>query len=188
MARSLSANMQTEVVAKMLSPIFLVKAEFDSGNINLWTGIGNIVFNGDTYVGAGSLIGMTSVVEATNIEANGVNFTLRAIPSDLISIALSENYQGRFVSCYFGCLNGASLITDPYLLFKGRADVLEITDAGSTSTLTMRCENLLIDLRRKKTRRYTDEDQKVYYPDDFGLEFVDSLQDREIFWGKASPM
>lgn len=188
MARSLTAGMITEVTAKALSPILLMKAEFDSGALRLWTGLGNLTYNAEVYVGAGGMIGVSPVTESLNTQANGVDFALRGIPNDLIALALSENYQGRFVSCWFACLDASgALISSPYLLFKGRMDVLEILEAGDTSTLTMRCENLLIDLQRVKSRRYTDEDQKAMFPNDKGLEFVVQLQDREIIWGAATP-
>lgn len=188
MARSLSAGMITEVTAKSLSPILLMKAEFDSGDLNLWTGIGSLTYNGDTYVGAGNLIGVSAVKESIGVEAHGVNFSLSGLPTSLISLALTEDYQGRAASCWFAALDSAgALVSSPYLLFKGRMDVLEILEGGETATLTMRCENLLIDFRRQKTRRYSDDDQKEAYSTDRGLEFVDQMQDREIIWGVKTP-
>ena len=188
MARSLSAGMITEVTAKSLSPIVLLKAEFDSGDLNLWTGIGNLSYGGDTYTGAGNLLGISTITESVNLEANGVNFTISGIPSSIISTALSEDYQGRNISCYFACLDSSgALVSSPYLLFKGRMDVLEITESGESASVTVRAENALIDFRRIKERRFTDKDQKAVYSTDKGLEYIDQLPDREIIWGRASP-
>lgn len=188
MARSLSAGMITEVTAKTLSPILLMKAEFDSGDLLLWTGVGSITYNSDSYTGAGGMINVSPITESVNTQANGVEFALRGIPNDLIALALSEQYQGRFITCWFACLDtSGAIVSSPYQLFKGRMDVLEILEAGETSTLTMRCENLLIDLQRIKVRRYTDEDQKALYAGDRGCEFVTQLQDRELIWGTATP-
>lgn len=188
MARSLTAGMITEVTGRSLSPLLLIKAEFDSADLNLWTGIGSISYGGDTYIGVGNLLGMTAFIETNKVEANGLSITLTGINSSIISTALGEDYQGRFISCFFACLNSSgALISDPYLLFRGRMDVMEILEAGETTSVTMRCENLLVDFRRRKIRRYTDEDQKTYNPSDKGLEYVDQIQDREIIWGKKSP-
>lgn len=188
MARSLSAGMVTEVQAKTLSPIILVKAEFDAGNLTFWSGVGSLSYGGDTYIGAGNFLAISPVVESVNVEANGVNITLAGLPTSLIATALAEDYQGRYISAYFACLDASgALIADPYKYFGGRMDVMEIFDAGETATITIRSENLLIDFRRKKTHRYTDEDQKAVYTGDRGLEFVDQMQDRELIWGKATP-
>ncbi len=39
-------------------------------------------------------------------------------------------------------------------------DVMTITEAGDSSTISIACENKLIALERSKERRYTPEDQK----------------------------
>ncbi len=188
MARTLTAGMITEVTGKSLSPIIILKAEFDSADLNLWTGIGNLVYNGDTYLGAGNFLGVSRVTESINLEANGVNFSLSGLPSSFISLALTESYQGRKITAWFACIDSSgALVSDPYLLFKGRMDVLEIMDSGETASFTIRAESILIDFRRTKVRRFTDEDQKASYPTDKGLEYVDQLQDREFIWGRASP-
>ena len=44
--------------------------------------------------------------------------------------------------------------------------------------------NVLIDLNRSRVRRYTNEDQQIDYPTDVGFEYVQSLQDFEIKWGR----
>jgi hypothetical protein len=40
----------------------------------------------------------------------------------------------------------------------------------------------LIIGRRRKIRRYTDEDQRAVYPSDKGLSLINQLQDKEIVW------
>lgn len=188
MARSLTAGIITEVTAKQLSPIMLVKAAFDSGDLNLWTGGGSIVYNGDTYVGAGNLLSISGVTESTNLQADNVTFTLSSIPASNLSLALNENYQGRKISCWFGCLNASgALVSSPFLLFKGRMDIMALIEGGPTCTLGMVCENILIDFGRPKTRLYTNEDQLALYPNDTALKYIIQLQDKELIWGRANP-
>ena len=185
MSRGLTNDLITEVTARQLRPIILLKAEFDSGDLLLWSGIGSITYDGDIYTGAGNLINISEIGETTNIEAQGATFVLSGIPSSLLSIALNEPYQGRPITCFFGCLDGnGALIADPVILFKGTADVVQIDETGETCTIGLQAENRLIDLKRAKPRRYTPEDQKQEYPADRGLDFVASLQEKEIIWGK----
>lgn len=187
MSRSLTSGMVTQVTATALRPIMLFKAAFDSGNLLLWSGVGSIVYNGDTYTGAGDLLGVKSIAEANTIEAVGVDVQLSGLPSALIATALTEDYQGRTAYIYFACLTDAgAIVADPYQIFKGRMDVLEISENSATAVLTMHCENRLIDLQRSKERRYTPEDQKAFYPTDTGLDFVAALQDKQITWGQNS--
>ena len=67
MTRSLTAGMVTEATAPSLRPILLVKIAFDSGDLNLWTGIGDLVFSGDTYTGAGDLLAFSPVEESDDL-------------------------------------------------------------------------------------------------------------------------
>lgn len=187
MSRDLSPDMITEVTALQLRPCILFKAEFDSGDVMLWTGLGQITWNGDLYEGAGNLIGVNEVNEVIDVEAQGSTIVLSGIPSGFIEIALDEPYQGRPVTVYFGTIApDGTLIADPIILYKGRIDVMQISEDGTSSTIAIACESRLIDLRRVKVRRYTTEDQKTTYPNDRGLEFVPALQEKEIIWGKKS--
>jgi hypothetical protein len=184
MARDLTAGMITEVDASSLRPIFLIKAEFDSGDLRFWTGYGNITYDSETYVGSGQLLEIQQISETQELVANSVDVVLNGVPSSLVSTALSEDYQGRPLSIWFGALdeNGA-IVADPYLVFKGQMDVMEINDDGETATIAVTNESSLIGLRDNKERRYTDEDQKAEYPNDRGFEFVALSQDVELDWG-----
>ena len=65
-------------------------------------------------------------------------------------------------------------------------DVMTITEAGDSSTISIACENKLIALERSKERRYTPEDQKIDFPNDKGFEFVADTSKQEIIWGGRS--
>jgi len=49
-------------------------------------------------------------------------------------------------------------------------------------------ENKLVDFRRPRETRYTHEEQQNLYPvspPDLGLEFVNAIQEKQIYWGDA---
>lgn len=86
---------------------------------------------------------------------------------------------------FLGVLNDSgAVVSDPYLLFSGRMDLMNIDDGGETCIISISAESRLIDLDRTRERRYTSEDQKIDFPNDKGLEFVADLQDKEIVWGR----
>jgi hypothetical protein len=186
MSRDIDALTVSQLEASQLSPILMLKAEFPSGTVYFWTGIGTLTWDGNDYVGAGNLLGVSSVEETMGIEAKGATFTLTGISSSILSLALSEEYQNQPITCWKATLDDAgALIGDPFIVFKGKMDVLQIDESGESATLSMQCENRLIDLNRTKLRRYTPDDQKVLYPNDRGLDFVASLQEKELAWGIA---
>ena len=61
---------------------------------------------------------------------------------------------------------------------------MNIQDGADTATIELKVENKLVDLERARVARFTSGYQKSVYPNDKGLDFVESLQDREIFWGR----
>ncbi len=183
MSRDLTSDIITEVTATQLNPIMLFEFLFDSSTVRFWTGLGDIVFGGNTYAGAGQIVGISDYEEQQNLEARGVTFTASGIPSSILAVALAEPYQGRVCRAYFGALTEAgALIADPYLMFSGFMDVMEIVENGETSTINISAENKMITLTRSKERRYTPEDQRQRYPGDLGMDFVPTLQDKEIVW------
>lgn len=179
------------------------------GPLYMWSGYGNITINGKLYLGAGQIMNISSVEETTEMEAKGASITVTGIPSSFLSIALQEPYQGRECRIYFGMIvQEKSIVTQDddnivsqdvlqfitqsgvsaeYLeIFSGELDQMNISESGDTATISVTAENILIKLERPVVRRFTEEDQKTRYPADKGLEFVNALQDREIYWGRKS--
>ena len=76
--------------------IFLaVKAEFDTDDIRVWTGIDDITINSQTYTGAGTLLSIGNVEENLELSSSSLNVSLSAMDNTVLSYALSENYQNR---------------------------------------------------------------------------------------------
>lgn len=184
MTRSLGTNFTNALSADALNPFFAVKMDFAGGAVNLWGGYGNITIDGETYAGSADFLTISEIDETSEIKATGINVTLSGVPSALVSAALTDNYQGRDITVYFGTLTDAGAINNtPYVLFRGKMDVMSIQESGEQATINITGESRLIDLEIARERRYTSEDQKIDFPDDKGLEFVADLQDKQIIWG-----
>lgn len=183
--RSLSNDMTTQVSASQLSPIILANLGF-STPVSLWSGYGTITYNGTGYLGVGTLGTISPVEETTDLAARGITMQLSGVPTAMIAIALTENYQGRTCSVLFGAMaSDGALVSTPITIFSGRMDVMSINDDGQNATIGMTAENKLVDFRRPREVRYTDEEQKTLYPTDRGLEFVNAIQEKQIYWGNA---
>ena len=102
----------------------------------------------------------------------------------MVSDALLQNYQGQNANIYFGTLANGQLTQQPYLLFSGKMDVMNVVQQAENSAITIQCEKYLAELRRSKVGRYTDQDQQSRFAGDTSLRFVDAIQqDKEILWG-----
>lgn len=186
MSRSLTSGMQTAVTADLVRPITLVQCAFDSGNLNLWSGIGDLTVDSVDYVGAGSLLSIGEITESSELSANGITVTLSGVTSPLITKARDEDYQGRELKVLLGAMDASNgVISDPVVIFSGFMDVMVINESGETATIQVTVENRLIEFEKTRIRRYTAEDQKIEYPNDKGLEFVAEMAEKEIVWGRS---
>jgi hypothetical protein len=184
MARDLTSAFISEITAGGLAPIGLIRAYFDSGTLNLWTGIGDLVYNGVTYIGIISILSISEVQETKNLQANGLNIQLSGLDETILDIAEDEPYSGRSLEFYMACLDSSgNVVADPYLFFEGFMDVMKWKDDGRTITIDVSVENVLISLERALDTKYTPEDQKRDYPTDTFFDFIADIQNKEVTWG-----
>ena len=78
-----------------------VKAEFDSGDVRVWTGTDDLSINSETYTGAGELLAISETQENIDLSSQGISISLNGMDSTVLNIALTENYQNRFVTIFF---------------------------------------------------------------------------------------
>lgn len=185
--RSLSSGMVTEVTATQLAPILLANLQF-STPVYLWTGYGSIYYNSVTYLGIGTFGSVSPVEETTDLAARGIRMKLSGVPTANISLALTEDYQGRDCSILFAAMSptAGTLVASPVTIFSGRMDVMQISDDGQMADITMTSESRLMDFKRPREIRYTDEEQQNLFSGDVGLEFVTDIQEKTIYWGNPS--
>jgi len=186
MSRTLSAEMQAVAASDIVRPIFLVDLLFDNNPVYLWSGVGNLSFNSQTYLGAGDLLSIGQVSENAELAANGITVSLSGANQSLVEKARDEDYQGRELILRLGAFDdNGDLISSPVILFSGFMDVMKIDDSGDDASIGVSAENKLIAFERTKIRRYTNEDQKIDYPNDKGFEFISKIQEMDIVWGRA---
>ncbi len=249
MSRDIGTDLTSALEDSVIYPFFAIELLFDGDNaLRLWSGERVLFYEGKDWIGTGSLLNIDLVEETSEIAAKGANVSLSGVPSEVLSLALSEPYQGRKANIYFGMFDstsgeviteglepafllnfstggsylsgpeykagiqglGPSLIANPttseYLfgedetvsitgvniiemseIFTGYMDTMDINEGADSSTVSLSIENKLIDLERPRTARYTSSFQKSRFAGDKGLEFVEDLQDKEVYWGKSKP-
>lgn len=179
----------------VVRPVLLLRGEFSGGPLRLWNGYGDITPNapsvplihGQTYTGAGTVLGVSPVESAMSLESRRVEFSLEGISSELIAVALVEDYRGRPVWAWMSATDaqGTWLFT-PRIVFAGRMDVMRHEDFGETANFVLTAETRMADVRRVRERRWTDGDQRDAWPDDASLVYVARLQNKVVYWGRKS--
>jgi len=188
MSRDLTSATITNISEATVYPFFAIELNFDSEILRLWTGQGTLTLPDTTqWIGTGTLLDISAIEETAEMAVRGATLTLSGVPSEILSLALSEPYQGRVCNIYFGTFTGGDLTTAPSnfdQIFSGYMDQMNIQDGPETATIELKVENKLVDLERARVARFTSGYQKSIYPSDKGFDFVESLQDRELFWGR----
>ena len=87
-------------VAQNKSPIVFYEGEFNSGTVNLWTGLGDIDWDSKTWIGTGNLFTITPLEDATDIRATGITVSLNGMSSEIVSIVLQETVNNSLLK-YF---------------------------------------------------------------------------------------
>ena len=164
-----------------------VKAEFDSGDVRVWSGVDDLTINSETYTGAGDLLAIGEIEEDIDLSSKGISISLSGMDTTVLNIAFSESFQNRFVTIFLGyVMGGTNEVAGVVTLFKGRITTLTVNDNPAGATISIDAESRLIDLERPSNLRYTKESQNFLHSGDTGFNRIASIQDKEIIWGKSS--
>ena len=169
--------------------IFLSSAvdlDFDSGNVRLWGGIGDLTLEGNDFTGAGNLLTISDISDETDLKTTGVTLSLSGMDTTVLNLALTENYVNRPIKLYLVFLAGGSNeLAGSLVTFSGRMQSMTIGDDPDNGiVITLSAENRLIDLQRPCNLRYTNSSQQFVQSGDTSFRYVAQMEDLEIVWGK----
>lgn len=182
MSRTVPSAIVTALSQPDVKPFYAVEALFSSGAVRFWTGYGERVIEGNTYLGAGELLKISGLEEVSDMSAKSASVTLSGIPGSIISLALQEPYQNRPCRILFGVTD----VDDIVEVFSGTVDEMPIDDGPETGTIIAKIESKWVRLGRANIQRYTSESQKSRYPTDTFFDWVADLQDKDTLWGRSS--
>tara|TARA_R110000764_G_scaffold222_5_gene1020 strand:+ start:1365 stop:1916 length:552 start_codon:yes stop_codon:yes gene_type:complete len=181
MTRTVPAALLTALSQPEVHPFYAVEMMFDSAPVRFWTGYGDRTIGADTYLGAGSLIGISGLEEVNDLSAKNINLTLSGVPQNLVSLALQEPYQRRTCKVYFGTTD----TTTPIEVFSGLMNTMSIEDGGGSSVITLTVESKLVRLDKASNWRYTEANHQSRHAGDTFFSYVADLQDKDILWGRV---
>ncbi|MDG4650121.1 hypothetical protein P6F26_16860 [Roseibacterium sp. SDUM158017] len=186
MARPMTVAAAAALAEGDVRPVLLFEGVFSEGALRLATGPEDVAFGGETFTANGVFVGISPPEESASVEAAGWGVVLSGIPSAQVSNALQAARRGKTGKVWLGFRDAAgALIEDPFALAEGRLDVPSIADDGETSTITIGYEGHLRDMTRPHEVRYTHEEQQRLFPGDLGFEYVTSVVDKQITWGRG---
>lgn len=192
MTRTVTGTIDYATTQEHVSMCHLVELYLLSGTVYVTDAPHNIVWGANTYIGVGAMGMIKHAAETDQIEATPLRFTLAGPIGSFLSIALNEKVLNRDVRVYVAFFsNNGVLYNDPVLEWRGRGDVMSVTDQdsdleGGESIISFTAESRYATMLRPKKRIHNNEDQQIDHPGDRFYEFQAALINRELVWPAAS--
>lgn len=186
--RTVGASVATMLASEHVSMCLLIEADLTTP-LYLATLGEDITYNAKTYIGIGGA-GQIGVIEESAQELKPISFTLSAVPSTRISLALSEYVQGDAVRIYTMFFNPSTYaVLETRLRWQGRIDTMHIEEDGDNprhSKLIVTAESAAIDLLRPSGRMFSDADQQLVSAGDTFFKYTAQQAEKPIVWPAAS--
>jgi len=108
MPRSITPAMLAALSAGYLRPALFAAVTFHNETVYVWTGVGSIVFQGNTYLGVGSLGSCSTIEEVGTVTAKGLTLTLSGLNPQLLNDVLGDYRVGLPCFVYLGLFTTAN--------------------------------------------------------------------------------
>jgi hypothetical protein len=189
MSRGLTSTEQSLVAASHRISIALVELNFRSGTLRLAMSPWDISDGTNVWVATGALLRIDPPRESAS-STEGLQFTMSGLVQTILTLADTENYQGRLVRLLKAHVDpntnqiassGGSPIP-PKEWFIGRMRRMNTEDLNSRVTVTLVAEHYEAELGRANPVRMNDANQQRRAPGDRGFEFVEEMTEIKLSW------
>lgn len=168
-----TAEFIAELSEQAVSSVFFIEIEFGNqsdGNDRIdyyCTASAPIEWDGHTWQGVGSILNVEPIQESDDLTAHGLKFVISGLTATSAEGFLTDEYQGRPCTCYFGLLDENGVVNTPEIEFKGRMDapVRVIGDDGSIG-IAIPIESRMVRWGVPSGARFTHEEHIRLHPDD----------------------
>lgn len=164
---------------------FLVYLDFPGGAVRLWTGVGSLSYDSETWLGAGHLGSIDKVADSLEKDDIGVELTLDYLDDDLRNEVVTNDPIGADASIYMALMASDGTVSEAYEIFPGFIDEITILDAGQSGAIKVRLASELARMARPLSFNLTDAHQQTLFPGDKGCEYA-ARMNQPILWGRKT--
>lgn len=155
--------------------LVFAKLDFPSGTIRAHSGVGPREYNGETYLGVGSLASVSALKESAGTSANRITFSIKHNDPALFAAVINDNPVGRLCELHLIKLDTDRRIIGGTLLFSGEiADY--VLEKGNPYTISVTASDWFeVWGRPVQNSKWTDESQKELHPGDLFFNQVERV-------------
>ncbi len=161
----------------------LAEIDHPDALVHYWTGIGPMVYAGDTYTGLGRMGNIAPVGQISSMQIQELQFTFSGIPIDRATW-LSDNIRNRSALAWLAAFDERGEVIDnpmPIVNALLNYQQFKIDDDG-TASIILYAQTGFYSLERAIDEVWSTEDQQQRYPDDVGLDMIYLLRTRQTKW------
>lgn len=180
----LQASNRTESAKEHAALFVAVSLAFPSGTLRFWSGLGDLSFGGNSWVGAGDIGKIDVKTEHARLVAETRTYSITGVNPLLASENDIDNCFGRDLTEYMGFLDvqlGVP-VTTPEITWEGRMGVVKRV-FGQAPVIEVNAEHRLALIDQADSWRYTHEHQQQFYAGDLGFREASSVDTTEVLWG-----
>ena len=187
MTRSLTSAVKTELATNDIRPVHLITLGFGTP-VNItdcsFSLTSSVSGSSVTYNASDFILGISNHTEETDITKSSVSLVLSGADQTFISTVIGENVVNDSVDIFRGFLNDSNaLISDPFLLYRGKIDSFDISEGDKESTVGLRIVSNWADFEKKNGRKTNNTSQQRFFSADVGMDFA-SQTVQDIKWGR----
>ncbi len=189
--RDVTTAQANALAAKVKYVGLLCEVDYSPTPVRVWTGRGNITWDGKTWAGIGRLGGISAIQEKVGARAGNMTLKINGVPSENLESALADTSQGREVKIWaatFTVAGGVWTIIDaPVLLQWGETDVHEIIEDDGSNSIEVSVPTMLARIALLQVLRYNNADQQRLFPGDRFFEFTEQVANQTLYWPYPEP-
>ena len=161
---------------------FAVKITRPDEDVRAHTGIGELVINGELYLGLGNLGSISSAKQDGGTSPQDINLSLSLMDSSMLAMALNEQMVNSPVEVMMGVFADDGTIEAVDILFAGSITGVSAV-VGDENQVTYTCSSELYEWDRVPPNRYTDESHSQRNGGDRFFRYTAQIAERSIGWG-----
>ena len=181
MSREISAAVLALAESGHLERVAMVHFAFDDP-VYAHSGLGNITWNGNTYVGIGMLGQVSEHQESQGLSVQPITFSLSGLDQQHLRVALNAANYGDQITLYEAFIDDAGdLVSDPVVIWAGSVDSTSVR-AGPEPIISIIGQHDIADIDKANGARFTNEDQQARYAGDEFFEFIHEVPTLRLNW------
>jgi hypothetical protein len=185
MTRAAPAALVAAMAAPVVRPFMATFLDYPAGPVRL-TSLPRgtvLAIDGAEWNGTGVLGQISALEDGAELRSYGFSLTLSGIPGNWGAYLRAQDVQGRRVRVYVGAVNERYDVLGTQVIKVGRMDAQDVA-TGDTTSVTLTCEDVMVDWERARVRRCTDVDHRARYPADGFFKYVAALENLTLSWGR----